>query len=183
MLKDYISLTDPQEYQLVGAALKTPWPYILMVLAWVHIVYIYQPMVLLVLAALLIPAALIDMKHMILPDILTISALVLGIIFAPISLPASLIGALVGGIFFALLEIVMTKTLGRPALGWGDVKLLAAIGAWGGVLVLPVTLLIASVIAVHFMLYRRMKHNIKNAPFPFGPFLIIGCWLALFYGF
>ncbi len=179
---NYINLKDPEEYALLRQALTTRKTHIISLIALLHVIATTQPLVLVPLIFLFASAFIVDAKHMILPDILTIPALILGLIAAPVSLTASLIGAATGFILFAGLEIIMTRVLGRPALGWGDVKLLAAIGAWGGVLALPLTLLIASIAATHYILYRRIKHKIKNDPFPFGPFLIVGGWIAITHG-
>jgi|GEM_PF-2103324 len=181
-LNHYISFTDKQEYIFLQQALTQKSMHLIGAAALIHAITTQQSLALVPLILLFAAALTIDAKHMILPDILTIPALILGLIVAPISFSASLIGAATGLILFAALEITMTRTLGRPALGWGDVKLLAAIGAWGGILALPLTLLMASVAAIHFILYRRLKHKIKNDPFPFGPFLIVGGWLAITHG-
>jgi leader peptidase (prepilin peptidase)/N-methyltransferase len=72
---------------------------------------------------------------------------------------------------------------GKEGMGYGDFKLLALIGAWGGWQVLPLTLLLSSVVGalVGVFLLRMRKHSIGMA-MPFGPYLAIAGWIAVLWG-
>ena len=72
---------------------------------------------------------------------------------------------------------------GKDGLGYGDFKLLAMIGAWGGIVVLPLTLLLASltgaVVGVCMLALRRTQ---TSTQIPFAPYLAIAGWIALLWG-
>jgi len=72
---------------------------------------------------------------------------------------------------------------GKEGMGYGDFKLLALIGAWGGWQVLPLTLLLSSVIGVvaGLCLLRVRKQSVGTA-IPFGPYLAIAGWIAVLWG-
>jgi leader peptidase (prepilin peptidase)/N-methyltransferase len=131
--------------------------------------------------------AAIDAEHMVVPDLLSLPLLTLGLavngwgLFVPFS--ASLIGAAVG---FASLWLIFRLTLlvtGREALGIGDFKLFAAIGAWFGWMMLPLVLFIASVTGCAIGLMMRAGGSLgPGSPMPFAPFLVTGAIVTIFYG-
>lgn len=131
--------------------------------------------------------AAIDAEYMVVPDLLSLPLMVMGFaingwgLFVPFS--ASLIGAAVG---FASLWLIFRLTLlvsGREALGIGDFKLFAAIGAWFGWAMLPLVLFIASVTGCAVGLAMRAGGWLgPGAPMPFAPFLVTGAIVTLFYG-
>ncbi len=131
--------------------------------------------------------AAIDAEHMVVPDALSLPLMVLGFaangpgLFVPLS--ESLIGAATG---FASLWLIFRLTLlvtGREALGFGDFKLFAAIGAWFGWMMLPLVLFIASVAGCAFGLVMRANGSLgRGSPMPFAPFLVTGAIVTLFYG-
>lgn len=140
-----------------------------------------------VLALWLTLLAIIDLKTMTLPDILTYSGLVLGLVLAPLtglsSWLGSLVGAAVGFLLFATLFFATIKLSGKPGLGFGDVKLLAMLGAWVEAMGIPLILLIAALTAALVLGARTLfGHTSRKHPLPFGPFLALGGWLALLYG-
>lgn len=132
----------------------------------------------------LITLALIDAKTMLLPDNLTLPLMWLGIavnynhLF--VDLQSSVLGAMIGYMSLWSLFQVFRLVTGKEGMGFGDFKILAAIGAWGGWQILPFTIFVASllgaVIGILMMLIQRQK---ESQPIPFGP------WLALagFMGF
>ena len=68
-------------------------------------------------------------------------------------------------------------------MGYGDFKLLALLGAWGGWQILPLTLLLSALVgAVVGTLVLRLKRQGLDTPIPFGPFLIGAGWIALLWG-
>jgi prepilin signal peptidase PulO-like enzyme (type II secretory pathway) len=129
----------------------------------------------------------IDIKHMILPDILTLSGAGLGLILLPVLQPQTpwfepLLGALCGSGLFFMVHWGFYKLRGYHGLGLGDVKLMALLGAWVGAFNIPLILLISCFIAFPAFLIRAWLVGTKtSAPLPFGPFLALGAWVSLLY--
>lgn len=100
----------------------------------------------LALVALLLALAAIDNQCQLLPDCLTLSLLWIGLLWHclahPAFLPAAVIGAMAGYLALWLLYWGFRLATGREGLGYGDFKLLAALGAWGGYAALPSILLV-----------------------------------------
>jgi leader peptidase (prepilin peptidase)/N-methyltransferase len=72
---------------------------------------------------------------------------------------------------------------GKEGMGYGDFKLLAALGAWLGWQMLPVIILLSSIVgaAVGIGLIAFRRHG-RNTPIPFGPYLAVAGIIALFWG-
>jgi leader peptidase (prepilin peptidase)/N-methyltransferase len=135
----------------------------------------------------LIALAFIDLDTTLLPDSLTLPLLWLGLLFNLgghfASLPDAVIGAMVGyGVLWSVYWLFKLVT-GKEGMGFGDFKLLAAIGAWLGWQLLPVTLLLSSVVgaAIGIVMIVLVKHD-RRVPIPFGPYLAGGGLVALFFG-
>lgn len=120
-----------------------------------------------------------DVRSGLLPNRLTCPLLWSGLLFQLCLNPAedvvnALWGALAGYAFMAFLYWVYRGIRKREGLGYGDVKYLAALGAWHGWHQLPGLLLVASAMASVYIVsvacYRHSLADIKN-PLPFGPFL------------
>jgi leader peptidase (prepilin peptidase)/N-methyltransferase len=127
----------------------------------------------------------IDLQTGLLPDVLTQTLMWTGMLFQLsggwISLSASVAGA-AGG--YGLLWLIFTgykwKT-GREGMGYGDFKLVAALGAWLGVMALPALLLYASLSgALVGLLIQRLGRLPVSCAIPFGPFLAVAGILILF---
>jgi general secretion pathway protein O/leader peptidase (prepilin peptidase)/N-methyltransferase len=122
----------------------------------------------------LLPLATIDAKHMLLPDCLTQPLLWAGLLYHALSLTLpltdALYGAIAGYLSLWLIYWGFRLTTGREGLGYGDFKLLAALGAWCGWQALPSLLLAAALsgIALYFLFYKAVK---ENSVIPFGPML------------
>jgi leader peptidase (prepilin peptidase)/N-methyltransferase len=72
---------------------------------------------------------------------------------------------------------------GKDGMGYGDFKLLAMLGAWGGWQILPLTILLSSLVgAVLGMIMLRVQRNSLSQPIPFGPYLALAGWIALIWG-
>ena len=72
---------------------------------------------------------------------------------------------------------------GKEGMGYGDFKLLAMLGAWGGWQVLPLTILLSSLVgAVLGVIMLRLRNQETSTPIPFGPYLAIAGWIALLWG-
>jgi len=141
----------------------------------------------LVLTWALIALAFIDLEHFLLPDRITLPLLAVGLLVNAIggfTDPLSaLIGAVSGyGILWAVYHAYRALT-GREGFGYGDFKLLGALGAWLGWQLLPLVILLSAgvgaAIGITLILIRRHQ---RSEPLPFGPFLAGAGWLALLWG-
>ncbi len=147
----------------------------------------WETLAMLVLTWGLLAMSLIDADHQILPDALVLPLLWLGLILNSFGLFTSLSDALWGAVigYMSLWSIFWLFKLitGKEGMGYGDFKLLALIGAWGGWQVLPLTILLSSVLgAVLGILILRLQRNGYSNPIPFGPYLAAAGWVALIWG-
>ncbi|MCK9539840.1 prepilin peptidase [Dokdonella sp.] len=136
----------------------------------------------LVLTWTLIAASGIDVRTQFLPDQLTLPLLWLGLLLSLvpvfISPAAAIIGAAVG--YFSLWAVFWLFKLatGKEGMGYGDFKLLAALGAWMGVAsLLPIILLSSLVGAIIGGILLAMHRQGRDTPIPFGPFIAAAGWL------
>ena len=135
----------------------------------------------------LVALAFIDLDTTLLPDSLTLPLLWLGLLFNLgghfTNLPDAVVGAMVGYLVLWSVYWLFKLATGKEGMGYGDFKLLAAIGAWLGWPMLPVTLLLSSVVgaAIGIMMIVLVKHD-RRVPIPFGPYLAGGGLVALFFG-
>ncbi|WP_022965027.1 prepilin peptidase [Denitrificimonas caeni] len=147
----------------------------------------WEALAMLVLTWGLLSMSLIDADHQILPDVLVLPLLWLGLILNSFGLFTSLSDALWGAVigYMSLWSIFWLFKLitGKEGMGYGDFKLLALIGAWGGWQVLPLTILLSSVLgAVIGIVILRLQRNGYSNPIPFGPYLAAAGWVALIWG-
>lgn len=135
----------------------------------------------------LIALAFIDIDTQLLPDDITLPLLWLGLAFnlaqTYTELSSAVIGAMAG--YLALWSVFWLFKLatGKEGMGYGDFKLLGAIGAWLGWQVLPLTILLSSLVGavVGIALIVFARHG-RNVPIPFGPYLAAAGVIALFWG-
>lgn len=135
----------------------------------------------------LIALAFIDLDTQLLPDDMTLPLLWLGLLFnlggvyAPIE--AAVIGAAAGYLALWSVYWLFRLATGREGMGYGDFKLLAAIGAWFGWQSLPAVVVLASAVgaAVGIALILLRRHE-RGVPIPFGPYLAGAGLLALHFG-
>jgi len=137
----------------------------------------------------LLAAAVIDLKTQLLPDVFTLPLLWLGLLLPivlpehHVTLPDAVLGAAFG--YLALWSVYWLFRLltGKEGMGYGDFKLLAALGAWLGWQMLPLVILLSalagSVIGIAMILLRR--HD-RRTPIPYGPYLVIAGLVALYLG-
>ena len=142
-----------------------------------------------VLAALwiLIPLVLIDLKHQLLPDSLTLGLLWLGLIANTQALFTDLSSAVLSAVGAYLILWLFIKLFylitGKEGMGHGDFKLFAAFGAWFGWIALPFILLLSSICgALTGIIYLKITKKSKDTPIPFGPFLCMAAVIYLFWG-
>lgn len=141
----------------------------------------------LLLVWMLVSLAFIDLDTTLLPDSLTLLLLWLGLLFNMngvfATLPDAVAGAMAGYLVLWSVYWLFKLVTGKDGMGFGDFKLLAAIGAWLGWQMLPVTLLLSSVVgaAIGIAMIVFVKHD-RRVPIPFGPYLAGGGLVALFFG-
>lgn len=135
----------------------------------------------------LVALAFIDLDTTLLPDSLTLPLVWLGLLFNLgghfASLPDAVIGAIAGYLVLWSVYWLFKLVTGKEGMGFGDFKLLAALGAWLGWQLLPITILLSSVVgaAVGIAMILLIKHD-RRVPIPFGPYLAGGGVVALFFG-
>ncbi len=135
----------------------------------------------------LITLALIDFDTTLLPDSITLPLLWLGLIWHALLLPDQLSSAVWGAVigYLALWTVYQGFKLltGKEGMGFGDFKLLAALGAWFGVAaLLPIILLSSICGAIIGIALQLLKLTERGRPIPFGPFLAAAGILLLFIG-
>ncbi|WP_018988969.1 prepilin peptidase [Aromatoleum toluclasticum] len=135
----------------------------------------------------MIALAFIDLDTQLLPDNLTLPLLWLGLALnlggAYADISASVVGAMAGYLALWSVYWLFRLATGKEGMGYGDFKLLAAIGAWLGWQMLPLTILFSSLVgaAVGIGLIVFARHG-RNVPIPFGPYLAAAGVLAMFWG-
>ncbi len=135
----------------------------------------------------LIALTFIDFDTQLLPDDITLPLLWLGLLFnlnhGFTDLKSAVIGAMAGYLVLWSVFWLFKLIRGKEGMGYGDFKLLAAIGAWFGWQLLPAVILLSSTLgaAIGIALIVLTKRS-KEVPIPFGPFLAIGGIAALFFG-
>jgi len=144
------------------------------------------------LAALLFVWALlaltfIDFDTQLLPDDITLPLLWLGLLFnlsgTFTDVGSAVIGAIAGYLALWGVYWLFKLATGKEGMGYGDFKLLSAIGAWLGWKLLPLVILLSSLVGavVGIALIVAARHG-RNVPIPFGPYLAGGGLIALFWG-
>lgn len=143
--------------------------------------------ILVTVSFVLLACAVIDVRERRLPDWLTLSLAVSGLLFTALrSLPETawhLVGGIIGFLSLYLISKAYLRFRHQHGLGLGDAKLLAAAGAWLGPLYLAPVVLIASVLALGWVQVMRLAGRSVGwqTTLPFGPFLAVGffaCWCA-----
>lgn len=135
----------------------------------------------------LISLALIDFHSTLLPDSITLPLMWLGLVIslAPVFVDShqAIIGAAAGYMSLWLVFQLFKLITGKEGMGFGDFKLLAALGAWLGWMKLPLIILLSSLTGavIGIMMMVVFKHQ-RDKPIPFGPYLAIAGWIALMWG-
>jgi leader peptidase (prepilin peptidase) / N-methyltransferase len=148
----------------------------------------------LVLTWFLVALAFIDIDHQLLPDSLTLPLLWLGLLLSlfapaagmapiPVDMRSSIIGAIAGYLSLWTVYHLFRLLTGKEGMGFGDFKLLAALGAWlGWRMLLPTVLIAAAVGAVAGIVLLAARGQNRSTPIAFGPFLAAAGWLMLMFG-
>ena len=136
----------------------------------------------------LIALTFIDIDTMLLPDQITLPLMWVGIAAAlvglsPVSLQDAIIGAMVGYLSLWSLFWCFKLITGKEGMGYGDFKLLAALGAWLGWQSLPFVVLLSSLVgAVCGIILLRVQRSDSQTPFSFGPYLAMAGWISILWG-
>lgn len=135
-------------------------------------------------ASILIVIALIDLRTTLIPDVLSISLLWLGLLFNAfaiykVPLKSAVLGAVGAYLFFWLLFYLVKWLFKKEAIGFGDLKLFAALGAWLGILSLPPLILLSSLCGL--ILALLMKSSLSE-PLPFGPAIVLAGLIMFIFG-
>jgi len=146
-----------------------------------------QGLTALALTAFLIVLTGIDAETQLLPDNFTLPLLWLGIginLFnVHASLPDAVIGAILGYMSLWLIYHLFRLLTGKEGMGYGDFKLLGALGAWLGWQMLPLIVLLSSLVGALFGLTLMAIGKMhRDNPMPFGPFIAAAGWIALIWG-
>ncbi len=140
-----------------------------------------------VFSCVLIALTVIDLDHQLLPDNLTLPLLWLGLALNSAGLftdlPSAVWGAIAGYLTLWGVYWLFRLVTGKEGMGYGDFKLLAALGAWMGVSHVPLIILLSTATgSILAGLWLLAKHRSGNTTIPFGPFLAIAGWIALLQG-
>ncbi len=156
------------------------------IVAW-HLGFTWQCAAALCLSWTLLVLAVIDFDTQLLPDDITLPllwaglALALGNVFVP--LRDAVLGAMAGYLMLWLVYWCFKLLTGKEGMGYGDFKLLAALGAWMGWQALPAIILLSSCVGAVvgiFMIVLRGRD--RQIPIPFGPYLAAAGWIELLWG-
>jgi leader peptidase (prepilin peptidase)/N-methyltransferase len=135
----------------------------------------------------LIALSLIDLDTMLLPDELNYQLLWGGLLISllpfQVDMGQAILGAAVGYLSLWSVYWLFKLITGKEGMGYGDFKLLAALGAWLGVSSIPLIILLSSAVgaAVGISL-MFIKGRDKDIPIPFGPYLAVAGWIYLLWG-
>jgi leader peptidase (prepilin peptidase)/N-methyltransferase len=157
--------------------------------AWVawHFGWGYAGVLGIVLLWALIALCFIDADTTLLPDDITLPLLWLGLlanvfgVFVP--LHEAVLGAAIGYVFLWSVYWLFKLATGKEGMGYGDFKLLAALGAWlGWKMLLPIILISSVVGALVGIVLIVLARRGRDIPIPFGPYLTAAGFIALLYG-
>ena len=142
----------------------------------------------------LIAISVIDFDHQIIPDSISLPLIWVGLslsLFHPfagadvlfVDPKTAIVGAVAGYLALWSVYHLFRLVTGKEGMGYGDFKLLAALGAWLGWQMLPLIILLSAVVGaiVGISMIAIRRHD-RNVPIPFGPYLAAAGWIAMLYG-
>ena len=147
----------------------------------------------LVLTWALVALSAIDIDHQLLPDDITLPLLWIGLLLSlaptitelglPVDPRSSILGAIFGYVSLWSVYKLFKWLTGKEGMGYGDFKLLAALGAWLGwqmlLLIILISAFVGAAVGISLIAFRGRDRNI---PIPFGPYLAAAGWIALMWG-
>ena len=164
--------------------------------AWVaaHFGFGAQALMAILLTLALVPITLIDLDHQLIPDSIVLPLTWIGLLMSLlhpmdgttalfVAPEDAIIGAVAGYMSFWLVYQLFKLVTGKEGMGYGDFKLLAALGAWLGWQALPTIIMLSAVTgAVAGLLLIVFRGRDHRLPMPFGPFLAAAGWITMLYG-
>jgi leader peptidase (prepilin peptidase)/N-methyltransferase len=187
----YLALAGRCRHCTVPISFRYPLVEILNAAGYVSLLWFFGRSWVAVAYGLLYSALLVvagtDLSHKIIPNAVTFPGIVLGLVCATTILPLgflnSLLGILIGGGILWLLAWVSPYLFGKEGMVGGDIKLLAMIGAFLGwkpaLMTIMVGSFLGSLVGVTLIAVQVIK---REDYIPFGPFLVCGALVALFFG-
>jgi leader peptidase (prepilin peptidase)/N-methyltransferase len=154
----------------------------------------WEALMAVVLTLALLPIALIDAETQLIPDAIVLPLLWIGLamsLFAPmegattlfISPRDAIIGAMAGYLSLWSVYQLFKLVTGKEGMGYGDFKLLAALGAWLGWqhlhIIVLMSAVVGAIVGIALMVFR--KHG-REVPIPFGPYLAAAGWITMLWG-
>ena len=144
-----------------------------------------------ILTPMLLSVFVIDYRQQIIPNRLNLTIFEVGLVFAflyglsDVAITFNmLLGMLVGGGIFLLITLVGGMFYGKEAMGFGDVKLMAALGLYFGfsniIAITLVSFLVGAILSIILLISRKKK---SNEYIPFGPFIVIGTFISMYVPF
>jgi leader peptidase (prepilin peptidase)/N-methyltransferase len=129
----------------------------------------------------------IDIDTQLLPDDITLpllwGGLLFNLFFGPVPIADAVLGAAAGYLLLWSIYWLFKLATGKEGMGFGDFKLLAALGAWLGWQSIPLIILLSSVVgAVVGVLILSLRGQGRSQPLPFGPYLAAAGWITLLWG-
>jgi len=146
-----------------------------------------QTLIYIILSSALIIIAFIDLNEQIIPDVISLPGIVIGFILSffvsYISFVDSVLGIFVGGLIILIIGLVGSVIFKKEAMGGGDVKLAAMIGAFLGWRYIIISLFLGfflGALAGIFLIMTKIKS--REDVVPFGPFIVLGSLITLLWG-
>ena len=160
---------------------------VLSVITVIHFGFTLQAAAALAFTWMMIPLCMIDYDRQLLPDTMTLPLLWGGLLLSLggvfVDTHTSIIGAVAGYLCLWSIYHIFRLLTGKEGMGYGDFKLLGAIGAWVGWQALPVAILFSSVVgALTGIVLIVLRSHGRGQPIPFGPFLAAAGWITLLWG-
>ena len=168
---------------------------LLTAISFVVIFHVYgasiTTLLLLILSIFFIIIFFIDLKHFIIPNVLTFPLMVIGFLKSfdqnlNQTIFPNYINSLIGGLFgYSIIWLIIffyKKIRKKEGMGLGDAKLMAVIGFWFGWISIPFTIFISSTVALIIVIPSLINQSRKmSSEIPFGPYIIVGCILYVIF--
>ena len=156
--------------------------------------FVFEAAAAVLLTFALIAISVIDFDHQIIPDSISLPLIWIGLslsLFHPfagadvlfVDPKTAIVGAIAGYLALWSVYHLFRLVTGKEGMGYGDFKLLAALGAWLSWQMLPLIILLSAVVgAVVGISMIVIRRHDRNVPIPFGPYLAAAGWIAMLYG-
>ena len=184
-----MALIEKIEINALKEAFKSPFLYVGFII-FAGIAYSVNTIIsfplLLAIAFVFSLILVIDFKHYIIPDTAQVALFILANLLVYTSVDRfwveSYIGFALALFVFGGIYVVFEYLLKKPAIGLGDVKLLANVGLLLGALSFNVFLWILTITAGSFVIIKKLRKS-ENKMIPYGPFIVVSAWICLLYFF